>query len=277
MAISPWWSRRWRCFSWARDPACAVPYAAPGNITLLYEGARAVCTELPTGRYSVNVVHGLAGAAPVPTSTAASATGVTLAGGQPSGQFWIIPNELGPPDTRYDPAARDQLNPPGSTETLTLDEQGDGGRFLVTDLEPSDDLPSARPTCQQALDPLAGTVRPDPVRAGGGDVLRRRAAPVWLAAVPGPGPRRGARVGAGAGQAGRGRQGDLRALRAPPGVLPLTALALSRRGWPSASSSPGWPARWAAAGPRDGGAGGGPGAPPTALPPRRAGLLAASP
>lgn len=142
------------------DPACAVPYAAPGNITLLYEGARAVCTELPTGRYSVNVVHGLAGAAPVPTSTAASATGVTLAGGQPSGQFWIIPNELGPPDTRYDPAARDQLNPPGSTETLTLDEQGDGGRFLVTDLEPSDDLPSARPTCQQALDPLAGTVRP---------------------------------------------------------------------------------------------------------------------
>ena len=141
------------------DPACAVPYAAPGNVTLLYESAGAVCTELPTGRYDVNVVHGLAGARAIPTSTATSETGAALLGGQPSGQFWVIPNELGPPDTRYDPLSRNQLDPPGAATTLTLAEQGDEGRFVVTDPDPSDDRASERAACKQAYDPVANTTR----------------------------------------------------------------------------------------------------------------------
>lgn len=142
------------------DPACAVPYAAPGNLTLAYEAAGAVCTELPTGAYDVNVLHGFAGATPVPTSTQASPSGFDLAGGQFSGQFWIVPNELGPPDTRYDPAAVNQLDPPDASESRVRPEQGPAGRFFVTDADPNDDPGSARPGCQQALDPVQGIMRP---------------------------------------------------------------------------------------------------------------------
>ena len=66
------------------DPACTIPYFAPGNLTSAYELAPE-CQELPTGEYDVTVFHGFA---------AVMADGVlshTF-----TGQFWSIPNEPGP-------------------------------------------------------------------------------------------------------------------------------------------------------------------------------------
>lgn len=140
------------------DPTCDIPYFAPGNFAPIYE-LGGVCTELPTGAYNVAVVHGLAGAIPRPAGPEVSETGFELAGGQFSGQFWTIPNELGPPDTRYNPFAVSQLDEPGATETLTLPDQGPEGRFFVSDFDPSGGTPSERPACQQAPD-FTGTVRP---------------------------------------------------------------------------------------------------------------------
>ena len=143
----------------SRNPACGIPYAAPGNLALVYEGAAAVCTELPTGAYDVLVVHGRAGATPMMAPPETSETGVQLVGGQFAGQVWSIPNELGPPDTRYDPQAVNQLDPDGATTSITLADQGPEGRFFVIDADPAGGLPSARLECQQALDPTMG-IRP---------------------------------------------------------------------------------------------------------------------
>lgn len=146
------------------DARCNVPYAAPGNVTLVYESAGATCSELPTGVYDITVVHGFAGAIPEAVTSSRSDTGFDLVGGQPSGQFWTIPNELGPPDLRYNPAALNQLDPvgaePDDPNSAAIPEQGHDGRFIVSDLDPDPDLPSKRPECSQAFDPLLMTVRP---------------------------------------------------------------------------------------------------------------------
>lgn len=138
--------------------ACAVPYAAPGNASLVYTQAGAQCAALPTGRYDVNVVHGRAGATAMAADAVRSDVGVVLAGGSLSGQFWRIPNELGPPDTRYDRFALDQLNPPGSGTDIALVEQGDAGRFVVVD-GPGEVFETATSSaCASAPNPLTGQV-----------------------------------------------------------------------------------------------------------------------
>lgn len=135
---------------------CAIPYVPPGNIKQAYEGRPVVCTELPAGVYDVNVVHGLAGARPAPAGPDVSETGQQLVGGLFSGQLWTIPNELGPADPRYSQLIN-QLDAPGAEETLTIAEQGPAGRFLVIDSDPTDDLPSERPTCLSAFDAISGS------------------------------------------------------------------------------------------------------------------------
>ena len=151
------------------DPSCLIPYAAPGNIAQTYEAGPVVCAELPSGRYDVYVSHGLAGAMPVSVSSTVSPTGFLLSGGQVSGQFWRVPNELGAPDLAYNPYAvpqlvtRDEANAAdaGSSTVLAIDGQGDAGRFVVAgDLAtPAEEEASASPACEQAFDPFAASVR----------------------------------------------------------------------------------------------------------------------
>ncbi len=146
------------------DARCNIPYAAPGNVTLVYESAGATCSELPTGVYDISVVHGFAGGVPEAATSSRSETGFDLVGGRPSGQFWTIPNELGPPDLRYSPDALNQLDPPDVTadspQSITIAEQGHDGRFVISDPNPDPDLPSKRPECGEAFDPILMTVRP---------------------------------------------------------------------------------------------------------------------
>lgn len=129
------------------NPACRVPYIPPGNVVSVYEGSPVECQELPTGRYSISVLHGLAGAVdqdPPPDATV-SDTGTNKIGGVASGQSWSIPNELGPADQRFQPSGQAQLDTP-----LLLDEQGPAGRYVVHELNAEDGV---RHDCLKALDP----------------------------------------------------------------------------------------------------------------------------
>ncbi len=142
------------------NPSCQVAYAAPGNPTLAFEAAPSACAELPTGAYNVNVVHGLAGAQPTMTSSAVSQTGLDLLGGQFAGQIWQIPNELGPPDSYFDPTAKNHIDPPNNTgASLTIPEQGPAGRFWLVDSDTETGSTRENAQCSMALDPLTLQVR----------------------------------------------------------------------------------------------------------------------
>lgn len=111
------------------DPSCRVPYVPPLNLSTVYEAVPTECQELPSGYYSLSVLHGVAGAVPqVDVPQTVSDTTFDLAGSRFSGQAWTIPNEFGPADSAYNPASVDQLDP-----GLLIDEQGPNGRYLVYD------------------------------------------------------------------------------------------------------------------------------------------------
>ena len=118
------------------DPACTIPYFAPGNSATAYEGRPSECQELPTGEYDIAVFHGFA---------------ATLVDGVPSyvftGQAWVIPNELGPTDTMYLDPTTGQL-----PESLQLISQGPNGRFRVVENTSSNGV---RNQCDEAMDFLA--------------------------------------------------------------------------------------------------------------------------
>lgn len=106
-----------------RDPACRLPYLAPGNLTQAFEARLTYCSELPTGLYGVSALQGIAGGARVEESDPdVSDTGYVINGGGPSGQAWTLPNEL---------ALSDQVG-----EGNTLEGQGRGGIFVVYDPKP---------------------------------------------------------------------------------------------------------------------------------------------
>lgn len=134
------------------EPSCTVPYLAPFNPVTSYESGPAECQELPTGRYGLTVLHGVAAAAPVEDAVT-SETGFNLSGGIFAGQSWSIPNELGPPDTEYNPLAVPQLE-----AGLLLSSQGPAARLILHDATVANGV---RHDCAAAPDPLAnGAPRP---------------------------------------------------------------------------------------------------------------------
>jgi len=98
-------------------PECRVPYVPPGNFRETYEGEPRVCQELPTGRYVVTALQGVAGGegfVPVP-SPDVSDTGFDLVGGTLPTQSWSSPSALDPRDPgdwphRLHPGARGLLH-----------------------------------------------------------------------------------------------------------------------------------------------------------------------
>ncbi len=115
--------------------ACRVPYAAPGNLTPTFEDRIAQCSDLPTGVFAINVLHGVAGGVRVnePDATI-SENGVLIEGGGPSGQVWSVPNEL--------------AEPVQVGKDYVLQSQGGDGMFVVHDPEPT-----KTGNCKVAKDP----------------------------------------------------------------------------------------------------------------------------
>lgn len=157
----------------ATNPACRVPYIAPGNLAETYERIPVDCQELPTGNYDVNVLTGIAGGRAVdyrqrlmtempelPAAVLDSLVGARtdndwiIEGGSSSSQAWSIPNELGCPDPIYRPNALDEEGNPIAVSQVDEDpltncgppegacddsdtnmqcSQGPAGRFSVVD------------------------------------------------------------------------------------------------------------------------------------------------
>jgi hypothetical protein len=129
------------------DRACRVPVLAPNNPPSMYAGATD-CQRLPTGRYDINVLHGIAGGIPARDGAAPgeSETGHTILGGSFAGQAWSIPNELGPADTLYEPGSGPQL-----PVDLLLESQGPSARFAVIDPSSTD---AVRDGCAAPPEPV---------------------------------------------------------------------------------------------------------------------------
>lgn len=102
---------------------CRVPYFPPGTLSLVTDNRVAQCGELPTGRFSVNVLGGLAGGTEAgATDPTRQESGVVFTGARYSGQSWTLPNEL---------ALAEQVGEPN-----VLVEQGAEHTFTVYDPTP---------------------------------------------------------------------------------------------------------------------------------------------
>lgn len=148
------------------DAACRIPYITPGNGTAFFERIPVECQELPTGRYAVNVLQGMAGGLPLgggtrPCDAMATPTGcltgeqctgdvcvvpsvlsdteVDVLGGSFSSQAWSLPNELG---------SEAQIDAPFAAE------QGIDAMFLVVDPNPDGPVGrlDGREGCSEAVD-----------------------------------------------------------------------------------------------------------------------------
>ncbi len=124
----------------SRAAVCQIATLPPASTAFLYADQLADCQELPTGRYAVNVFHGVTGGAFIASAT--SATGFEIAGGQHSGQSWTIPNELGDP-AQLPPEGAPPTAPPEpdcSGAARCADSQGIRTAFLVHDPDTSSTL-----------------------------------------------------------------------------------------------------------------------------------------
>lgn len=194
-------------------PQCRVPFVPPGNQRELYSpddgsvpgGIPTDCQEVPTGEYTINVLHGVvrgrraggqacadasmcdqdeslvsgivrctAGACAISESQ----SGVDLLSGLFSSQTWTLPNDLGAPDVFYNRYARNQLDPlpagggalptqpgPGS---LLLASQSPSARFFVFD--PDDGNPGHQYDAAARRDVRAPACE-SAVPAAGGEAL----------------------------------------------------------------------------------------------------------
>ncbi|NOY93687.1 MAG: hypothetical protein GXP55_21075 [Deltaproteobacteria bacterium] len=163
------------------DVSCRIPYITPGNPTSFYERITVDCQELPSGRYAVNVLHGIAGGIPLGTGTQSCVpprpidpnpcpgseicvdnvcslisvlspqTGRDIFGGLYSSQAWTIPNELGFMGDGTNP----RLGPPQQIDSPYWSTQGIPGMFIVQDPNPGDTVGrlDERDGCKQAVDP----------------------------------------------------------------------------------------------------------------------------
>ncbi|MEM9194817.1 MAG: hypothetical protein AAGF12_36905, partial [Myxococcota bacterium] len=96
-------------------PVCQIQIVPPGNIAPLYEDGLVDCQELPSGPYSITVAHGVAGGmATMGVPPEISDTGFLVTNGDLLTQTWQVPNSL---------------------QDLLVD-QGDNGRFLVSETDP---------------------------------------------------------------------------------------------------------------------------------------------
>ncbi len=118
-------------------PVCQIATVAPGSTAELHLGRTSDCQEIPTGRYSVNVLHGVAGGAFV--ENVSSPTGYDIVGGAFGGQAWTIPNELGDPAQLPSPSAGpdDPPDPDCAGDAPCTDSQGITTAFLVHDPDPA--------------------------------------------------------------------------------------------------------------------------------------------
>lgn len=142
----------------------AVPIVPAGNITSFYEQVPSTCQEVPSGRYRINVIQGVAGGTLQTTtpgfSEACDGDECYLwSGGSLSGQAWSVPNELGSAAQLCTPEGLTAgtcafLNPAMSL----LDEQGVNAQFIVTDLTP-ESVGDEAAGCTQALDPAMMAAR----------------------------------------------------------------------------------------------------------------------
>lgn len=118
--------------TWAPSDVCRAAYFPPGSDPAAWANVGATCQELPTGRYKVNVLGGIAGGSPV--TSGQSDTGFTADGASSSGQAWSVPNELG---------SAEQMNCGPNSDTkrscdgLVLSHQGRAGMLSVVDSDPT--------------------------------------------------------------------------------------------------------------------------------------------
>lgn len=137
----------------ATHPECRAVYFADGsdgtNVSQLFAnlpaGSVGECSELPTGRYSINALGGYAGSPEniVEDLTTASETGYNLTSGNFSSQVWRIPNELGDYNQVGDDLIPGHTDPgpshclaPADTSTaapLCLPEQSLEGAVVIHD------------------------------------------------------------------------------------------------------------------------------------------------
>jgi hypothetical protein len=128
-------------------------YSPPGGIHEIFSRIPADCQELPTGRYSVNVLHGIAGGAV--TADPDTDTGFNIVGGSLSGQAWSVPNELGDPCQFSDDAEC------ADGAGLAVPSQGPLGSFIVAEAD----------ACANATSAV-GESRPDSNACDGDDAPR---------------------------------------------------------------------------------------------------------
>src|SRR5690606_20917868 len=140
---------------------CRIPLLTPGSLHDVFAAAGAKgpfdCQEVPTGRYTFNVLSGVAGGEVV--ADAASPTGENITGGQYSSQTWSVPNELGVPAQFLPPGTPAEEIPADCSESPCASAQGIAGSFLVFDPDPAT-LLSRRggdAVCQSAVQFATGT------------------------------------------------------------------------------------------------------------------------
>jgi hypothetical protein len=104
---------------------CRVPYFAPGTPGLVTDGRLGNCDELPTGRYAVNVLAGVAGGTSVAATSGESPT--LFSGARYSGQSWSVPNELGDSTQASTPVAGQ-----GFEDTFVVQDPSEGKATCAT-------------------------------------------------------------------------------------------------------------------------------------------------
>ncbi len=153
----------------ALGDVCRIPFFAPNTLSLLYlddEGGPrlADCQELPTGRYELNALNGLAGGEVV-VDMATSDTGFNIVGGQYASQTWTAPNALGDPAQLADPGTPPDQIPADCTTSPCAVEQSVANAFLIYDDTPDvyDSRRADTAGCQTTIDPVSGSADvPDP-------------------------------------------------------------------------------------------------------------------
>jgi hypothetical protein len=162
------------------DPSrsgCRVPFVPPGNGAALYAGVTE-CQELPTGRYDIHVLHGVAGGLEERDAAdlAVSQTGHAISGGTFSSQAWAIPNELG-----VDLGANTRIAAQGPTARVAVVEPNSDNGVRHGCSSPSEPVPAP---CCTAVEHLCGLPLCDVAADINGYAVRQHAGSESLSCLP---------------------------------------------------------------------------------------------